>query len=322
MERAGKIHKPKAASEHPKDAGSKHAPVASPLMTQAPSSPRWDVSRIPIFPPEPPTLPVGPVDDPLEHEADLAARIVEDTGGRMPPLKPAAAPEADIAPAPQIVHLALHTPGQPLDPSTRARMDRSFDYNFGAVRLHSDSLAARAAQSLNSAAFTVGEDIIFAPGRLAPSTTAGIRLLAHELAHVVQQDRGNLRTVQRSHEDGEDLVSETKKERRPLTNAEKIANAETALENLQGVKQTKETKGDKLEVDDAVLAYDGVHSVVLAASSSSDPALLEKARQLKSRLDSIVLGTPAAKPPSFTLNGFIAKFRIRTDRVKSPCRSQ
>jgi hypothetical protein len=194
MERAGKIHKPKTASEHSKDAGSKHAPVASPLMTQAPPSPRWDFSRIPIFPPEPQMLPVGPLDDPLEHEADLV-RTVEDTGRRMPPLKPAAAPDADTAAAPQIVHQALQTPGQPLDPSTRARMDRSFDYNFGAVRLHSDSLAARAAQSLNAAAFTVGEDIVFAPGRLAPETETGQWLIAHELAHVVQQSRGSSSTV-------------------------------------------------------------------------------------------------------------------------------
>ena len=73
--------------------------------------------------------------------------------------------------------------GYPLDGATRARMEQRFDHDFGGVRLHTGSAAAGTARMVGARAFTVGEDIIFAA---APTE----RLLAHELAHVVQQAKG------------------------------------------------------------------------------------------------------------------------------------
>jgi hypothetical protein len=55
------------------------------------------------------------------------------------------------------------------------------------VRLHDHAAAGAAARSIDARAFTLGADIAFAPGEYAPGTTEGRRLLAHELAHVVQQ---------------------------------------------------------------------------------------------------------------------------------------
>lgn len=59
--------------------------------------------------------------------------------------------------------------------------------DFSQVRVHTDGRAAEAAQSLGAAAFTAGRDIVFGPGRYAPGTASGRRLLAHELTHVAQQ---------------------------------------------------------------------------------------------------------------------------------------
>ncbi|MBO9319986.1 MAG: DUF4157 domain-containing protein [Chloroflexus sp.] len=78
----------------------------------------------------------------------------------------------------------------PLDPTTRIHFAPCFGYDLSTVRIHRDDSAARTAQHLGAAAYTVGQHIFFAPGQYAPHTAAGQRLLAHELAHVVQQAEG------------------------------------------------------------------------------------------------------------------------------------
>ena len=65
-------------------------------------------------------------------------------------------------------------------------MEPRFGQDFGNVRVHTNETAARSAATLRAAAYTVGSHIAFAPERYAPHTGAGRRLLAHELAHVVQ----------------------------------------------------------------------------------------------------------------------------------------
>lgn len=80
--------------------------------------------------------------------------------------------------------------GQPLDPLTRQFMESRFGYEFSHVRVHAGACAARSARALQARAYTVGTNIVFAKGRYHPHTSAGKYLLAHELAHVVQQSRG------------------------------------------------------------------------------------------------------------------------------------
>jgi hypothetical protein len=70
-------------------------------------------------------------------------------------------------------------------------MEPRFQHDFTGVRVHTDGKAAESALALNASAFTVGKDIFFAPGRYAPDTSAGRKLLAHELTHVVQQREGS-----------------------------------------------------------------------------------------------------------------------------------
>jgi hypothetical protein len=96
-----------------------------------------------------------------------------------------------IAPAPEtappIVHDVLSSAGQPLDAETRAFMEPRFGHDFSQVRVHNDSRAAQSAQAVNALAYTVGNHVAFGAGRYQPSTNHGKQLLAHELAHVVQQ---------------------------------------------------------------------------------------------------------------------------------------
>jgi hypothetical protein len=78
---------------------------------------------------------------------------------------------------------------RPLSESVRAHFESRFGYDFSGVRIHADSRAAAAAASIGAKAFTSGRDVVFAAGRYAPGTDEGRRILAHELTHVVQQNR-------------------------------------------------------------------------------------------------------------------------------------
>jgi hypothetical protein len=80
-------------------------------------------------------------------------------------------------------------PGRPLEAGTRAGFEHRFGYDFANVRVHDDARAAAAASALSAAAFTAGPHVAFRPGLYRPGTPAGRYLIAHELAHVVQQAR-------------------------------------------------------------------------------------------------------------------------------------
>jgi hypothetical protein len=82
------------------------------------------------------------------------------------------------------------TPGEPLDAATRRPMEAHFGADLADVRVHTSSDAAESATRLDALAYTSGRDIYFAPGMYAPSSSSGQRLLAHEVAHVVQQSAG------------------------------------------------------------------------------------------------------------------------------------
>jgi hypothetical protein len=77
--------------------------------------------------------------------------------------------------------------GQPLEPSVREGLQARFGADFSAVRVHDDRTSHRSAHALGARAFTVRQDIYFAEGQFAPWSATGRRLLAHELAHTIQQ---------------------------------------------------------------------------------------------------------------------------------------
>jgi len=154
-----------------------------------------DFSGIPVYPGTPGEIQTKPMldtpGDTYEQEADRLAdqvmrvppgpvqRLVQTEGDR--------ANEATHAGAPPIVNEALRAPAQVLDPVARTSMEGRFGYDFSKVRIHTDARAVESAQRLRARAYTVGNDIVFAAGQYHPESAAGRRLLAHELAHVVQQ---------------------------------------------------------------------------------------------------------------------------------------
>ncbi len=66
-------------------------------------------------------------------------------------------------------------------------MEPRFGHDFSRVRIHADVQAAASAEAVNARAYTVGHNVVFRHGQYNPSAQTGSRLLAHELAHVVQQ---------------------------------------------------------------------------------------------------------------------------------------
>jgi hypothetical protein len=79
--------------------------------------------------------------------------------------------------------------GSALPATARAFFEPRFGASFADVRVHTDARAAGVAESLSARAFTVGHDIVFGAGQYAPESSDGRHLLAHELTHVLQQDR-------------------------------------------------------------------------------------------------------------------------------------
>src|SRR5437868_3213011 len=92
-----------------------------------------------------------------------------------------------IGNVPPVVHNVLSSSGRPLDTDTRSFMENRFGHDFSAVRIHNDAQAAESARALNAHAYTVGQDVVFGAGQYAPDSSRGRHLLAHELAHTVQQ---------------------------------------------------------------------------------------------------------------------------------------
>ena len=128
--------------------------------------------------------------DPLEREADAsAARVLGAASSATGPARMA-------APASTAAVEAAGSGGAPLPAELRAFLEPRFGYSFGDVRVHANSAAAEAAESVSAAAFTVGAHVVFGDRQYAPATDAGLRLLAHELTHVVQQQEGRGPSVQ------------------------------------------------------------------------------------------------------------------------------
>ena len=154
-----------------------HTPPSAedaPLRERASSG--FDLTRVPVTPSPVMRKPlVSSPADVHEREADEAADEV----------MRASAPSSSRG-ATADARGGAQMPGE-----VRAFFESRFGQDFGSVRLHHDGAAAESAKALDARAYTVGRDVVFGAGEYSPHTHAGRRLLAHELAHVVQQ-RGPL----------------------------------------------------------------------------------------------------------------------------------
>jgi hypothetical protein len=130
--------------------------------------------------------------DQYEQEAHRVAEQVMQMPGanRLPQLQRTSssdnAPEDAVAPS--SVNDVLRSPGRPLEASTQQFMETRFDHDFSRVRVHTDAAAASSARQISALAYTAGHNVVFGTGQYSPHTVKGKALLAHELAHVVQQN--------------------------------------------------------------------------------------------------------------------------------------
>ncbi len=98
---------------------------------------------------------------------------------------------------PSVVHEALTSAGRPIEINTRRFMESRFGHSFSQVQVHTDSKARESARAINAQAYTLGSDIVFA----STAASRNRRLMAHELAHVLQQTQvAGLPSRSRSHD--------------------------------------------------------------------------------------------------------------------------
>ncbi|SOD70961.1 uncharacterized protein DUF4157 [Jatrophihabitans sp. GAS493] len=175
------------------------------------------------------TLHVGAADDAAEADADRRAGVALQNLANLPPAdlefdesrihrvhQPAPTSSAPAAIGRDGGQLDEQTQrgidtargsGQPLAGPVRASMEHAFGVDFGQVRIHDTSNASRISRSISAQAFTTGNDIFFAEGVYQPDSPLGQRVLAHELAHTVQQRGSSLarltdpRTIHRVYTD-------------------------------------------------------------------------------------------------------------------------
>ncbi|MBU3078998.1 eCIS core domain-containing protein [Sphingomonas quercus] len=154
-------------------------------------------------------LRVGSATDPLEHEADRVADAVMAgapagalTTAAMPaPQRKCAACKAEEEPAVQrkcatcggthgsaeAAAGALSSGGRPLPTALRRYFEPRFGRSLGDVRVHDHAAARSAADGIGAHAYTWGRDIGFAAGAYRPHAPDGRCLIAHEIAHTIQQ---------------------------------------------------------------------------------------------------------------------------------------
>lgn len=147
---------------------------------------------------------VAPPDHASETEADaIASQVVRSLRGGGPPAsRPAwhgaglqrAAVTADAGCVSTAVDdglAAARGGGRPLEGGLRSPLERAFGADLHGVRIHDDPRAHALSQGLEARAFTRGSDVYFARGAYRPREAPGLRLLAHELTHVLQQRGGD-----------------------------------------------------------------------------------------------------------------------------------
>ena len=126
--------------------------------------------------------------------------------------------------ADRVAHVrAAMSGGEPLPRDLRDRFEPVLGTDLGVVRLHRGPRASLAAEALRAKDFASGPHVVFGAGRYAPGTQPGLRLLAHELAHGVQQEAAGAARIDRAN---------AADPRLPATRAEALADAASAAADI------------------------------------------------------------------------------------------
>jgi hypothetical protein len=156
-----------------------------------------------------PKLTIGAVDDPLEREADRIADAVVGSGsgsfdvsGARPQVQrmcagceeeeqtvrgKSASVTGPLPAGPASAITGSHGLGRPLSATERGYFEPRFGHRFDSVRIHDGARAAELSAGIGARAFSYGQDVFLGSGQYRPGSDDGRRLLAHELAHTLQQ---------------------------------------------------------------------------------------------------------------------------------------
>src|SRR4051794_31368318 len=194
--------------------GTARSTAARPAPAASERGPRFahDFSAVPVHPHAAPTvaakLTVLAPGDADERDAQrLADQALQ--ASAPPRLERGRSRSSAHVAAPATVPEVLRSRGHDLEPTTRSFMETRFGYDFGRVRVHTGASAAASARSIQALAYTAGQHVVFGEGRYAPQTEGGKRMLAHELAHVVQGgDRRDVSTIARFSDTDHNIVEE------------------------------------------------------------------------------------------------------------------
>jgi hypothetical protein len=198
--------------------------------------------------------------------------------------------------------------GTPLDSSAREFMESRFGHDFGTVRVHTGADASASAESLGALAYTVGKQIVFRQGMYMPQTHAGQKLIAHELAHVVQQasihagapagmiQRQEANDSDEKKNDAGEVVAEGLK---TVAEQAKDNNPQVKKKIIEPLEKWGKSKWESLSTGEKATGISfGVATIGLSAGSLlADP----KGRKL---LEGVDLGAPLKLVPYVPLTGF------------------
>jgi len=199
--------------------------------------------------------------------------------------------------APPIVHDVLRSAGSPLDAGTRGELEPRFRHSFADVRVHADGRAAESARAVGAHAYAVGPHLVFGAGRYAPGSAEGRRLIAHELAHVVQQ-RGAAASLQPKLELGaEDDAAEREADR-----AAEAAARGAALPaiRLRGA-------GVQRQVPDAGDAGTAMDAGAAPADAGAEPQAAQSADGGATSGSPPAAAPPPCSPTAFTRAAYLAQ---------------
>jgi len=85
---------------------------------------------------------------------------------------------------------SLNGRGNPLPAKTNHFFSKRMGFDFSNVKVHTDREAAESAKAVNAKAYTIGNNIVFNEGEYNEESSAGKKLMAHELVHVLQNNSG------------------------------------------------------------------------------------------------------------------------------------
>lgn len=267
---------------------------------------------------------IGNPNGPAEHESEqMAGQIMR-----------SAATQKEVIPSGHFAAGLQETKGNghPLAPNQKSQMENAFGTDFSGVRIHSNEKSTKMSKEINAKAFTVGSDIYFQQKYFNPQGGEGRRLLAHELAHTIQQ-RGTGLTIQREGEEKQDTAGDKPKVETKVEVAteykegEVKAKASTTRSGEQKVsgdvtaKASEKTSGDTVTTSAELVAKDkesGISATtgIKAEETPADPTKPDKAKAYfkvggswtlfdsKLKLDSsISTETDFKKAPSLSVDG-------------------